>query len=297
MVGHALRALIPEATFVSSKDCDLRNKGQTEGLFQDTQPSQVIHLAAKVGGIKANMEKMGDFYYENILINTNVLQAAKASGVEKVLSLMSTCVYPDKIQYPLKEKEIHLGEPHSSNFAYAYAKRMLDIQSRSYRKQYGCNFITAIPNNLFGENDNYHVEDAHVIPALMHKILLAKQNNTSVELWGDGSALREFTYAHDLGRIILFLLERYDSPDPINIGSTYEYSIKEVAEMISSYIGYEGEIMWNTDMPMGQFRKPSDSAKLDTLGWSQSDYTSFSTALQNSCEWFLKNYPNVRGVK
>ena len=254
MVGHALKQVIPDAVFVSSRDFDLRQLSQVETMMAMHSPDQIIHLAARVGGIKANMEQLGQFYIDNILINTNVLEAARKRGVNKIVSLLSTCIYPDKVVYPLTEEKIHLGPPHQSNYAYAHAKRMLDVQSRAYREQYGCNFITAVPNNLFGENDNYDLNDSHVMPALMHKMYNAKQKEESVVLWGDGTPLREFTYSHDVANILLFLLEHYDSPDPINIGNTGEHTISSIAQKIAIAMEYDNSIIWDTDKPAGQYR-------------------------------------------
>ena len=297
MVGSALKSICPDAVFISSRDFDLREQEQAKKMFETHSPKHVVHLAAKVGGINANMKSLGDFYRENILINTNVLEAARTSNVEKVVSLLSTCVYPDETRYPLTEEQIHDGPPHSSNYAYAYAKRMLDIQSQAYRNQYGCNFITAVPNNLFGQNDNYDLNDSHVIPAIMHKMFLAKQNNENVVLWGNGSPLREFTYSKDLAHILLFLLEHYDEKEPINVGNTVERSIKNVAELIAEYINFKGTITWDTTKPSGQYRKPSDNTKLMQLGWRPEMFTSFERAMKTSCKWFVENYPNVRGGK
>ena len=296
MIGQAFREvdINEEIVLLSSQICDLRNKCETYELFEHLKPNSVIHLAAKVGGIQANMNYMAEFYSDNILINTHVLEASKRSNVKKVVSLLSTCVYPDDVSYPLTEDQIHNGQPHSSNFAYAYAKRMLDVQSRAYRQQYGCNFITAVPNNLFGENDNYHLENSHVIPAIMHKMFKAKDK---VQLWGDGSSLREFTYSFDLARILLFLLENYEDPTPINVGNTNEFSIREIAYKIKEFMGFNGEIEWDTTKPAGQFRKPSCTEKLRSLGWSSIDYTPFDAALEGSCNWFKSNYPNVRGAQ
>ena len=153
---------------------------------------------------------LADFYTENMKINTNILHGAYTHNVTKVVSLLSTCVYPDKASYPLTEEQIHNGSPHKSNYAYAYAKRMLDIQSQAYHDQYGCNFVTAVPNNLYGEHDNFHLKDSHVIPAMIRKMYEAKETQTDVVLWGDGSPLREFTYSPDLAQILLFVLENYD---------------------------------------------------------------------------------------
>jgi len=295
MVGHALKRVLPDAIYISSKDFDLRDPYQTDTMYAMYDVDYVIHLAAKVGGINANMNSLGDFYTENILINTNVLESARKANVGKVVSLLSTCIYPDEVQYPLTERQIHNGPPHSSNYAYAYAKRMLDIQSRAYREQYGCNFITAVPNNLFGENDNYDLNDSHVIPAIMHKMLLAIQKDEAVTLWGDGSSLREFTYSLDLANILVFLLQHYDGPEPINVGNTGEVSIKEIAQQIAAYVDYEREIVWDTTKPSGQFRKPSDNTRLLELGWRAEMYTNFNVALLSSCDWFSTKYPHVRG--
>jgi len=296
MVGHALKRVIPRATFISSKDFDLRSHFEAGLMFATHRPRYVIHLAAKVGGIKANMDNLGDFYTENILINTNVLESAKIFKTEKVVSLLSTCIYPDSVTYPLTEEQIHSGPPHKSNYAYAYAKRMLDIQSQAYREQHGCNFITAVPNNLFGENDNYDLNDSHVIPAIMHKMYLAKQTGEKVVLWGNGSPLREFTYSLDLANILLFLLEHYNGAEPINVGNTGEYSIMQIAELIAAYVDFDGSIVWDTAKPSGQLRKPSDNSKLYSLGWRPEMYTDFKLALLSATDWFTTNYSNARGV-
>ena len=294
MVATAFKKILSTAIYPSRSHMPLNEGADFNNI------EYVFHLAAKVGGIKANMNFMGDFYYENEKINQNVLQAAKEAGVKKVVSLLSTCVYPDApyITYPLTEEQLHMGPPHHSNYGYAYAKRMVDVMSRAYRDQYGCNFITAIPNNLYGENDNFDLEDSHVIPALMRKIWEAKINNNSfVECWGDGSPLREFTYSEDIAKILIFLMDNYDEKDPINIGNTKEHSIKAVALMLCKYLEYDGEIVWNTDKPAGQFRKPSSNKKLLDLGWKKEWYTPFEEGLKKTCEWFIMNYPNVRGVK
>jgi len=297
MLGASLRNLLPQAVFLSSGDYDLRDTKQVDALFKSHAPEQVIHLAAKVGGIKANMEKPATFYYDNIMMNTNVLESGRRFGTKKVLSVLSTCVFPDDVRYPLTEDQIHNGPPHHSNYAYAYAKRMLDVQSRAYRDQFGCNFITLVPNNLFGENDNFDLNDSHLIPALIRKFDTAKRENKDVVLWGDGSPLREFTYAKDLAKIVLLLLDKYDDAEPINVGNTGEYSIKEVAGKVALIMGYEGSIVWDTNQPNGQQKKPSDNSRLQSLGWRKEDYTPFAVALEETCKWYMDNYPKVRGVK
>jgi len=298
MVGSAFKRVLPEAEYPNRFQLQgMTSNDYCKGSFTD---KQVIHLAAKVGGVKANAEQVANFYMVNANLNERLLYSAHRSGANKVLSLLSTCVYPDTpyINYPLTEDQLHLGPPHHSNFGYAYAKRMVDVMSRAYRQQYGCNFITAIPNNLYGENDNFDLENSHVIPALIRKVWEAKINKEpSVFCWGDGSPLREFTYSEDIARILLFLMENYDEPEPINIGNTDEYSIKEVVEMICDILGYDGELEWQTEQPSGQLRKPSSNQKLLDLGWKKENYTPLKEGLKKTCEWFIINYPNVRGVR
>ena len=298
MVGSAFKHALPEAEYP--------NRIQLEDMVRDIPlykksfaDKQIIHLAAKVGGVKANTEQVANFYMENANLNERLLYSAHRSGATKVVSLLSTCIYPDApyVTYPLTEDQLHMGPPHSSNYGYAYAKRMVDVMSRAYRQQYGCNFITAIPNNLYGENDNFDLENSHVIPALIRKVWEAKINKQpSVLCWGDGSPLREFTYSEDIVHILLFLMKNYDEPEPINIGNTEEYSIKEVTEMICEILEYDGKIEWQVDKPKGQHRKPSSNQRLLDLGWKKENYTPLKEGLKKTCNWFIINYPNVRGI-
>ncbi len=297
MVGSAFRRSLPDAVYPTRQELRFMLKS----IFhkQEFGGKNVIHLAAKVGGVKANTEQIADFYNQNSALNEKVLSASHLGGASKVVSLLSTCVYPDApyIVYPLTEDQLHLGPPHPSNFGYAYAKRMVDVMSRAYRQQYGCNFITAIPNNLYGENDNFDLENSHVIPAIIRKVWEAKINNKPfIECWGDGSPLREFTYSGDIVKILIFLLENYNEPEPINIGNTEEYSIKQVVEMICSILEYNGKVKWDTQMPSGQHRKPSSNRKLLDLGWDKEHYTSLEKGLTKTCLWVKNNYPLIRGV-
>ena len=298
MVGSAFKDIDTKHNLVliGSSEQDLTDYQSAFSAINEHSPDAVIHLAARVGGVKGNSDYVADFYSDNIRINTNVLLAAHSLGVGKVLSLLSTCIYPDNAIYPLTEEQIHNGAPHQSNFGYAYAKRMLEVQSRAYRQQYGSNFITAVPNNLFGEHDNFDLENGHVIPSIIRKVYEAKQSGSDIVLWGDGTPLREFTYSKDLAKILLFLLEKYDRIEPINVGSTSEYSIKDIAMTIADILDYQGNIVWDTSKPKGQMRKPSDNSKLLNMGWSKEDYSYFRTSLEKTCQWFLDNYPNVRGV-
>ena len=255
MVGKSFLDKLPNAIYISSKQYDLRDPVQTNNMFEEYRPRFVIHLAARVGGVLANMNNLGSFYYDNVMINTNVLESARIFETEKLLSCLSTCIYPDKVTYPL-----------------------------------------TAPNNLFGQFDNFSLEGSHVIPAMIRKIYEAKLNNTRAEFWGDGTPLREFTYSKDIPDVSLFLLEKYDSPDVINVGNSHEVSIEYVVSKVQEYFDFDGEIFWDTTKPMGQFRKPSSNEKLLDLGWKAEDYTSMEKGLKETCEWFIINYPNIRGM-
>jgi GDP-L-fucose synthase len=269
-----------------------------QGLYNGI--SCVFHLAARVGGVKANHDALGTFYHDNVLMNTHLLEACKHNSITNLVSVLSTCIYPDAayVQYPLTEEQLHMGPPHDSNFGYAYAKRMLDVQTRAYRKQYGVNYITVIPNNLFGEHDNFHLENGHVIPALIRKIWEAKlNNNPTVEIWGDGSTLREFTYSGDIARILLIVSKEYNEEIPLNIGNSEEHSIASVVEKLVGHLEYDGKLVFNTNKPIGQFKKPSSNKRLlEKTSWKLEDYTPFDIALKKTCDWFKATYPNVRGV-
>jgi len=300
MVGNAIQSYSKDSIFVNSSDCDLRDLNATKELFNKHKPKYVIHLAATVGGVLANTNSVADFYTDNILINTNVLKCAHESGVKKVVSLLSTCVYPDAkyVQYPLTEDQLHLGEPHESNFGYAYAKRMLDVQSRAYNKQYGTNFMCAIPNNIIGIHDNFDLENGHVVPAIIRKVWEAKHNREDVVIWGNGESLREFTSSNDVARSLLFLLWSVDKLDaPVNIGCTKEYSIKQIVNKIVDIMDYNGNVIWDKTKLSGQMRKPSSNKKFEQLGFNINTYTDIDVSLKEVCSWVMREYPNIRGVK
>lgn len=298
MVGSAFNNLktAHELIFVCSKDYDLTSIKDTKRMFQDNSPDTVIHLAAKVGGIKANSDYMSEFLHKNMLINLNVLNSARTYKINKVVSLLSTCVYPDNPNYPLTEDQIHNGEPHESNFGYAYAKRMLEVQSRAIRKQYGLKYITAIPNNIYGENDNFDLENGHVLPAIIRKVYEAKLTGSSPVFWGSGRPLREFTYSYDIATALINLAENYEDVSPVNIGKTGEISILSVVEKICNILEFEGKVTWDIEKPEGQYRKPSDNNLFLNI-YPNFKYTDIDEGLQKTCNWFLNHYPNIRGVK
>ena len=251
-----------------------------------------MHCAARVGGIKANTERQGDFFYDNIVINTNVLEAARLCRLTKVVSFMSSCVFPATANYPLTEDQLHSGEPHPTNYAYAYAKRMLEVQSRAYRDQYGCNFVTVIPCNIYGPNDNFNLDSGHVIPSLIHKCYLAKENNTNFEIWGTGKAYREFIYSKDVCYITKWVMENYNEPEPFIISPEEEINIATLAQEIAWRMGFEGNIVYNQERD-GIFKKPSDNSKLKSL-LPNYKFVPIELGLTKTIEWFTENYEKAR---
>lgn len=256
-----------------------------------------IHCAARVGGINANSTRPAEFFDDNMLMNINVVRSAKKQN-SKLVSVLSTCVYPDNMQelYPMKEDSLHLGPPPATNEAYAYSKRMLEYQTRAYRQQFGCNFISVIPNNLYGPNDNYDLNSGHVIPALIRKFYEAMlAGKDEVIVWGTGQPIREFTFASDAAKIILWLAENYDDKMPVNIGNPNCVSIENLAKMICEEIGFEGRVRFDSTKPDGQYKKPSSNEKLRSLGWD-GEYTPIREGLRETIKSFISRYPNVRGV-
>ena len=297
MVGSAFKSLSTshKLTFVGSGDYDLRDKDQAYQMLNTDNYDAVIHLAAKVGGVKGNSDYVAEFFYDNIMINANVLNAAQQHSVPKVVSLLSTCIYPDNPTYPLTEDQIHSGEPHQSNFGYAYAKRMLEVHSRAIRKQYGLKYITAVPNNIYGPNDNFDLENGHVVPAIIRKLHSSLITGKPASFWGSGSALREFTYSEDIANILLWMVENYDSALPLNIGCTDEISIYDLVQQVKNILKNKGETFWDTAMPEGQYKKPSCNDRFLRLSKGYK-YTPLLTGLKTTVEWYLETYPNVRGI-
>jgi len=297
LLGSELCRLSPGSLSLSSKDYDLTEASHLR-LSLNGKFDTVIHCAARVGGVKANTDYVADFFDDNIKMNMSVLEACKHDGL-KLVSVLSTCIYPDAsyVKYPLTEDQLHMGPPHSSNFGYAYAKRMLEVQGRAYHQQFGSNVISVIPNNLYGPNDNYDIDSGHVIPALIRKFHEAMINGKrEVIVWGTGQPLREFTFARDAAKIILWLAEHYNKVDPVNIGCTDAITIKNLALIIAEIIGFEGYITFDSSKQDGQFQKPSSNEKLRSLGWT-GEYTSLRDGLQETIKSFQNRYPNIRGVK
>ena len=298
LVGSAFNNIQTDHELIlyGSQTYDLRREQDVDDMIYRTHPDAIIHLAAKVGGVKGNSDHMADFFYENMMINLNLLEWARIYKVPKVLSLLSTCVYPDNPLYPLTEDQIHAGEPHQSNYGYAYAKRMLEVHSRAIRRQYGLNYITAVPNNIYGPNDSFDLENGHVVPAILRKLWEAKINNSTPEFWGTGKPLREFTYSRDIARALLLLVENYDKPEPVNIGNPGEISIFNLVSKIADSLEIDQpDESWDTSKPEGQLRKPSCNKRFINL-FPDFKYTDIETGLKETVNWFKKEYPNVRGI-
>lgn len=289
MIGSKIQAEIK----IGRNDCNLCDWNQVNQLFSKYKPEQVIHTAAKVGGVWANMTQKGDFFRENILMNTFVLEAARIHGVEKLVAFLSTCVFPDKVEYPLSPSKIHSGPPHISNDAYAYAKRMVDVQIKAYREQYGLDWVSVIPTNIYGPNDLFDLKNGHVVPTLIHRCFLARENKTDLEVWGTGKPLREFIYSEDVAKLSEWTIENYTDAEPLIFSTSEETSIKDLVDMIVEILNFRGEIIWLKDKPDGQLRKPSDNSKIKDL-LPDFEFTSVYQGLKNTISWFEENYPNVR---
>lgn len=266
---------------VDSNKLDLTNQKLTDDFFKIKRPKYVFLCAALVGGIYDNIVRGADFIYRNTMIQSNVIEASRKWGVKKLLFLGSSCIYPRDCPQPIKEEYFMTGPLEKTNEPYAIAKINGVIMCQAYRNQYGCNFISVMPTNLYGENDNYDLERSHVFAAMIRKFSEAKD---SVILWGDGSPRREFMYVKDLAHCLIFLMKNYDESDIINIGTGEDITIKELAEKIKEASGFKGEIIWDTSKPNGTPRKLLDVSKLHKLGWRH------VYSLDDGIRRVLKNY-------
>ncbi|XP_077391037.1 GDP-L-fucose synthase-like [Festucalex cinctus] len=284
-----------EWIFLSSKDANLTSMKETQDVFRKHRPTHVIHLAAMVGGLFKNLKHNLDFWRNNIHINDNVLQAAHEVGVVKVVSCLSTCIFPDKTTYPIDETMIHNGPPHESNFGYAYAKRMLDVHNRAYFQQHARCYTAVIPTNVFGPHDNFSIEDGHVLPGLIHKTYIAKKEGKQLVVWGSGAPKRQFIYSLDLARLFIWVLREYPEVNPIilSVGEEDEVSIKEAADAVVQALHFKGQVLFDKSKSDGQFKKTASNAKL--RGYLPDfRFTPFEQALKETCDWFVAHYDAAR---
>jgi len=289
MVGSSMESQIK----LSRETCDLTNPKQTESLFKTIRPDGVIHCAGKVGGIGGNSNYKGEYFYDNLMINTNVIESSRKAGVKNLVAFLSTCVFPDNVTYPLTVDQVHLGEPHESNYPYAYAKRMADVQIRAYREQYGLNYTSIIPSNIYGPNDNFNLDHGHVMPMLIHKLYLAKKNKTDFTVWGSGKPLREFIYSKDIAKIAEWALYNYEGTDPLIISGDEEVSIKDLVNMLVDEFKFKGKVIFDKTKPDGQFKKPSDNSLIKEL-LPDFKYTPFEQGIKETVSWFKENYEDAR---
>jgi GDP-L-fucose synthase len=270
------------------EELDLTDAKATDGFFAEARPEYVLLAAAKVGGIHANDTYPADFIRINLQIETNVIDAAFRYGVKKLLFLGSSCIYPKHAPQPMREEHLLTGPLESTNDAYAIAKIAGIIMCQSYNRQHGTNFIAAMPTNLYGPGDNFDLESSHVLPAMIRKFHEAKVNGTEVTLWGSGKPRREFLYVDDLADALVYLMEHFDaSPQMVfvNIGVGEDVTIAELAALVGRVVGYEGEVIWNSDMPDGTPRKLLDVGRLHELGWKAS--TGLEDGIRQSYQWYL----------
>jgi GDP-L-fucose synthase len=276
MVGSAIKRNLESKgytniIFASSKELDLRNQQSVNDFFETQKPNIVILAAAKVGGIHANNTYKADFIYDNLLIETNIIHAAFVNKVKKLLFLGSSCIYPKNSEQPIKEEYLLTGQLEETNKPYAIAKIAGISLCQSYNDQHGTNFISAMPTNLYGPNDNYDLQNSHVLPALLRKFHEAKINGQqNVEVWGSGKPKREFLHVDDLAEACYFLLQNYNESDPVNIGCGEDISIGDLAQLINKIVGGEAQIEYNTSKPDGTMRKLLSVDKMDALGWRAS---------------------------
>lgn len=297
MVGSAICRRLARGRYELIEEtrprADLRDQAAIYNLLTDLKPEWLILAAAKVGGIQANSTFPAEFIYDNLMIQSNVLHAAYRCGVKKLLFLGSSCIYPREAPQPMREDVLLSGPLEETNKPYAVAKIAGIVMAQSYNRQYGTNFISVMPTNLYGPNDNFDLQDSHVIPALLRKTHEAKITGAEfVEVWGTGRPKREFLHVDDLANACVFLMEHYDSSEIVNIGTGMDIAIKDLASLIKKIVGYQGEIRFNPDMPDGTPQKLLDVSRLTALGWSPS--ICIEEGLRSTYRWYLENEGRLR---
>jgi GDP-L-fucose synthase len=298
MVGSAILSNLNNNGYknvitASRSELNLVNQNEVENFFSNLKPEFVFLAAAKVGGIHANDTFSGEFIYENLMIQNNVIHSSYRNNVSKLLFLGSSCIYPKEPKIPIVEESLMTGKLEATNKSYAIAKIAGIEVCQSYKKQYGFNAISIMPTNLYGPNDNYSLENSHVLGAFIRKFHDAKiKGDESVTLWGDGSPYREFLYVKDLAEAAVYCMNVYENEEIINIGTGEDIQIKELSNLVCSIIGYRGNVIWDTTKPNGTPRKLLDISKIKEIGWQPS--TSLEQGIKETYNWFLENYDNLR---
>jgi GDP-L-fucose synthase len=290
-VVERLRADGIEPFVARRRDYDLTRWDDAERLFADARPELVLHLAAEVGGIGANRDNPGRYWYANLMMGAHVLEQARLHDTRKVVTLGTICEYPKLTPVPFREEELWNGYPEETNAPYGIAKKSILVGAQTYREQYGLDAIHLLPVNLYGPGDNFDLQTSHVIPALIRKMLEAQERGErEIVLWGDGSPTREFLYVEDCADGIVVAAQRYDAPEPVNLGTGHEITIHDLAELIAELTGFEGEVTWDTTKPNGQPRRSLDTSRAEArFGWRAS--TSFRDGLRRTIEWYRAAAP------
>lgn len=285
-VVSLLQSLGADVATFSSREYDLTKQADVARMYADLRPEMVIHLAAKVGGIGANRDNPGSFFYENAIMGIEITEQARHNGVKKLVQIGTVCAYPKFAEIPFREDEIWNGYPEETNAPYGLAKKMLLVQAQAYREQYGFDAIYLLPVNLYGPGDNIDLHNSHVIPALIRKCVDARDGNApSIEVWGTGTPTREFLYVGDAARAIVMAAERYEGSEPVNIGSSEEISIKDLVELVVELTGFKGEVVWDRTKPDGQpRRKLNVDRALKEFGFRSS--TPFREGLRETIRWY-----------
>ena len=293
-VVEALRARgVGEVVVPRSKEHDLRDASHTDAVFREHRPDLVMHLAASVGGIGANRRHPGRFFYDNMAMGLNVLESARVHGTAKVVVAGTICAYPKFTPVPFREDDLWNGYPEETNAPYGIAKKALLVMAQAYRQEYGSNFVMVFPVNLFGPRDNFDLEDSHVIPAMIRKFIDAQARGESyVTLWGDGSPTREFLFVEDCAEGLALAAERYDDPDPVNLGAGFEISMRELADTIARASGFTGEVRWDGSRPNGQPRRMLDVERArERFGFTAR--TPFAEGLRRTIAWYREHRVDI----
>lgn len=269
-------------------DYDLVDRDAVERMYRDARPDVVIHLAAVVGGIGANMAHPGQYFYDNAMMGIQLIEEARKAGVAKFVALGTICAYPKYAPIPFREEDLWNGYPEETNAPYGLAKKMMLVQCQAYRQQYGFDGIFLLPVNLYGPRDNFDLESSHVIPAMIRKMIAARDAGEDVVLWGDGTPTREFLYVEDCARAIVLAAERYDGAEPVNIGAGWEISMRDLAETIARHVGFMGEVIWDSTKPNGQPRRKLDVSRArDFFGFEAE--MQFDEGIRRTVEWWDAN--------
>jgi len=288
MLGHALKKVCPHATFATREDTDLRELSQVEKLFETVKPEVVLHCAARVGGVKANAEDNAGFFADNVQINTNVLSIAEKNRVSRLISFLSSCAFQMYPERPSSEEDLHEGVPFEGDRGYAYSKRMLDLQTQMIWKQSQLRFTTMTPVTMYGPHDDWDLESAHVLSALIHKCFLAKRSQQPFEVWGSGQAVRQFVFVDDVARLVCQALETIEGPETIILAPDEGISVRELAEMIARVMGYDGPIAYGETKLEGQSKKVLKSSRFQRL-FPDFIFTSLEEGLRSTVTWFEKS--------